>query len=109
MNEEIKARWVEALRSGKYAQCIGVLKEGDSLGTRSAYCCLGVLAELNNDLEMREDNDGLLNWRSSARQYSMEFIPVEILAMKIQKKLADLNDTGYDFEYIAKEIEENVK
>lgn len=40
MNPEIKARWVAALRSGKYQQGRRVLRNGDS------YCCLGVLCEL---------------------------------------------------------------
>lgn len=40
MNEDIKQRWVAALRSGEYSQTREVLK--DSCG----YCCLGVLTDL---------------------------------------------------------------
>ncbi len=41
MKEDIKARWVEALRSGEYMQGQGGLR------TRSGkFCCLGVLCEL---------------------------------------------------------------
>lgn len=40
MNPEIKARWIEALRSGEYPQCRGSLK------TQDGYCCLGVLTDL---------------------------------------------------------------
>lgn len=40
MKPEIKKRWIEALRSGKYNQGKGYLCKDDS------YCCLGVLCEL---------------------------------------------------------------
>lgn len=40
MNQDIKARWVAALRSGEYAQTQMALK--DSAG----HCCLGVLCDL---------------------------------------------------------------
>lgn len=40
MNPEIKAKWVEALRSGKYQQGRMALKNGDN------FCCLGVLCDL---------------------------------------------------------------
>lgn len=40
MNEAIKARWVEALRSGKFEQ--GRFK----LSADGKFCCLGVLCEL---------------------------------------------------------------
>lgn len=40
MKPEIKARWVENLRSGKYEQGRGVLRKD------SEYCCLGVLCEM---------------------------------------------------------------
>ena len=40
MKAELKAKWVEALRSGEYEQGEGALKKGNS------YCCLGVLCSL---------------------------------------------------------------
>jgi hypothetical protein len=39
MNPEVKAQWVEALRSGEYEQARGRLRNGDG------YCCLGVLTD----------------------------------------------------------------
>lgn len=41
MKQEIKERWVEALRSGKYEQGTGALTTGSG-----RYCCLGVLCDL---------------------------------------------------------------
>lgn len=41
MNPEIKAKWIAALRSGKYKQGTGQLKQEDR------FCCLGVLCDLH--------------------------------------------------------------
>jgi hypothetical protein len=40
MNQKIKARWIEALRSGKYAQTTSHLSD------KNGFCCLGVLCDL---------------------------------------------------------------
>ena len=41
MNKEIKAKWIKALRSGKYRQTRGKLKSRNG-----AFCCLGVLCDI---------------------------------------------------------------
>ena len=41
LQPETKRMWVSALRSGNYPQTLGRLKRGD------AYCCLGVLCEID--------------------------------------------------------------
>jgi hypothetical protein len=41
MNQSVKRRWVEALRSGEYTQGFNVLRNPDD-----TLCCLGVLCEL---------------------------------------------------------------
>jgi hypothetical protein len=40
VNKEVKKKWVDALRSGEYAQGRSSLRDHDE------YCCLGVLCEL---------------------------------------------------------------
>lgn len=45
MNHEIIRSWIAALRSGKYIQGQGQLRKGD------AYCCLGVLCDLNENTQ----------------------------------------------------------
>jgi hypothetical protein len=40
MNSEVKQKWLEALRSGKYKQGRRQLRKGDS------FCCLGVLCDV---------------------------------------------------------------
>lgn len=42
MDEAVKKKWVEALRSGQYQQARGAIKRTLPDGT-AAYCCLGVL------------------------------------------------------------------
>lgn len=46
MNEDLKQRWITALRSGEYKQAIGTLKDVTS-GDPAGYCCLGVLVEIS--------------------------------------------------------------
>lgn len=58
LKPEIKAAWVEALRSGSYRQGRGQLKVPAEDGDR--FCCLGVLC----DLATRE---GLVEWRWEGR------------------------------------------
>lgn len=41
MNPEVKAKWLAALRSGKYAQGAGKLRT-----VNNEYCCLGVLCDV---------------------------------------------------------------
>lgn len=43
MDGHLKARWVEALRSGKYKQGKSVLRDSNN-----NYCCLGVLADIDS-------------------------------------------------------------
>ena len=44
MNQQIKTKWVTALRSGKYNQTRSVLKDSNG------YCCLGVLCEVSKQM-----------------------------------------------------------
>lgn len=50
MPKKLKARWLEALRSGKYKQGRGVLYDPNS----KTFCCLGVLSHiaLNGKVEI---------------------------------------------------------
>lgn len=53
MNQEIKKKWVEALRSGQYVQGFGQLKVANQ------FCCLGVLCDLHAK-ETGGEWDGLI-------------------------------------------------
>jgi len=55
MPKELKQRWVDALRSGKYKQAQGALKKD------GGYCCLGVLQMVVDgevEMDLREDRYG---------------------------------------------------
>jgi hypothetical protein len=99
MNPEIKTKWIEALRSGKYRQVMGVLKRGQG------YCCLGVLREivrpgdtssLGNDGQMLTDEFlGACGWG-----WSGACVPTT---------LASRNDDGeHTFAQLADYIEKNL-
>ena len=49
MNPEIKAKWLEALKSGKYKRGSCALKPAISKGDES-YCCLGVLCDVHREM-----------------------------------------------------------
>ena len=42
MDPELKQKWIDALRSGKYQQARSQLRSGEG------FCCLGVLCDITN-------------------------------------------------------------
>lgn len=104
MKPEIKAKWIEALRSGKYKQGTGVLR-GKDLSGKTRHCCLGVLCEIlppipGVDVEDRLMNRGLpgLEVQTFCQIKDGEF-----------DKLAHMNDTKrLTFSQIADYIEEHL-
>lgn len=48
MDKRIKAKWLRALRSGKYIQGDGALRRGSDGGTYITHCCLGVLCDIHS-------------------------------------------------------------
>ena len=51
MNQEIKQKWLKALRSGKYKQGRRILRN-----KQNEFCCLGVLCDIVN-VEWVEDEE----------------------------------------------------
>ena len=49
MKKEVAKKWVKALRSGKYNQGDGCLKQTNIKKNKTYHCCLGVLCELYNE------------------------------------------------------------
>lgn len=117
MNQEIKQKWVVALRSGEYEQGKGSLK------TDNKFCCLGVLCDLH-----AKETGGQWNVSSKlagklvAKSYleSSFDLPGKVskwaeLSLanpginNSGKSLIYLNDyLGYSFDQIADIIEENL-
>lgn len=121
MNPEIKKRWVAALRSGKYVQGKGRLKQRRD-HEKSKYCCLGVLAEI-------AVQDGVIDPPRKREDGSYEYDgDAHTLGTKVQEwaglcdanpimcgvgkadyaSLARLNDDGMSFTEIADVIEKQL-
>lgn len=131
MKQNVMKKWVKALRSGKFKQGTGTLKQFNSKG-QAEHCCLGVLCELYNS-EMKKnkkkmlsekiyDNDGdffgYCRFGSSKCDLPKEVMNWSGMKDKIgrfttdnsipsQYTLADLNDLGKKFKTIASIIEKN--
>ena len=106
MNKEIKAKWLEALRSGNYAKAEGSLKKQNYKGTL-CYCCLGVLQELLHPEEFTH--------RSGVFRAGLLFgFPTETVTIEAQldrtdqRRLAYINDNSQGFNDVIKYIEENL-
>lgn len=104
MDQELKDRWVAALRSGEYKQEYGRLRSLSETGD-TYFCCLGVLCDLVDSSK----------WDGPAYRYSDEeaFIalpPKDIrqavgLSLRDVNELASTNDRGVPFAQIADLIE----
>jgi hypothetical protein len=59
MNKRLKTKWVKALRSGKYSQARGTLKNFNLVGGEkfTSYCCLGVLKEIEPKIRRSSDKE----------------------------------------------------
>lgn len=101
MDPELKQKWVDALRSGKYKQGEGLLRDKND-----HYCCLGVLADVMG-----------MEWCYIRGRHSVEGsftteLPSEILPLNFQGQLIEMNDgmgvPRRRFKTIAKWIEKNL-
>ena len=130
MKNNIMKKWVKALRSGKYKQGQGTLKQFNSKG-QAEHCCLGVLCELYNQ-DMKKNKKKMLsekiydNHIDFYHGYCRFDDHKEDLSKKVKDwagirnglglftdsngeltTLADLNDTGRKFKTISNIIEKN--
>lgn len=100
MNAELKAKWVEALRSGKYEQARRTLREPNS----NKFCCLGVICEIQG-MEWKLDESGFYALSQSINP--MPVVQAGITCGDAQA-LANMNDNGQTFAEIAAYIEANL-
>jgi hypothetical protein len=108
MKKALKARWVAALRSGKFKQTAEALKKEEEDGT-VGHCCLGVLCEVSPAVAKRTDSAGpyLGGWTQQG------YLPGEALAYAgfdeaTMIELTMKNDSGLSFKRIATYIEKNL-
>lgn len=103
-----KAKWVAALRSGRYAQGKGHLRRG------SRYCCLGVLCEIHPDVTLGMPALGVFVARSAVDgDQSTTALPIALaetvgLSGMETGELVYMNDIGGNFPRIADWIEANL-
>ena len=131
MNPEIKAMWLDALRSGKYKQAQGVLHLINE--NEPSYCCLGVLCDLaiKNGVKLDIEHDRKTETLSSVVSYDgmMDMLPKAVMEWSgletnngtfteefddgpyglprlAELSLAEENDNGTSFEHLANIIEQ---
>lgn len=106
MNPDIKAKWIEALRSGKYKQGRGYLRTIDG-----GYCCLGVLCDVMDSSEWGESNIMSVLYDGHSTSLPGSVRRMADIPLPVCVKLSDMNDSGSEgstFAHIAKYIEENL-
>lgn len=131
MKKEIAKKWVKALRSGKYKQGKGYLKQFNSKN-EVRHCCLGVLCELYNETMKKNHKKTLYIEEMEGNASGTSFVRFDLVDGGLPKTvrkwagiinplgefviddersecLADLNDRGKKFSTIADIIENNVE
>lgn len=123
MNPEIKKRWVEALRSGKYQQGRQFLAEAEEEEGIVKYCCLGVLCEVMGIERSLQDSRYYVYGGGPSGGRSCYYLPAEAVEqagfteqnpevlVEISGRrdgLANLNDQGLSFNKIADIIEKQL-
>lgn len=101
LDPELKAKWLEALRSGQYKQGQKCLRTDDN-----CYCCLGVLADVMDpskwsrhdrawhwQAKFQEDSDDGGCWESDRTEYLPDAVAAELNFPKdVQQTLGNMND-----------------
>ena len=117
MNQEIKKRWVDALRSGKYKQCTGALHKTDG-----GFCVLGVLCDLydSNLWTQAPCNDIYYDFSKWGHSYlpkkviqwadigSIVYCGPQVDFNDSKQYLSDLNDRGLSFVELADIIDQQL-
>lgn len=113
---EFKKKWVSALKSGKYKQGSGYLRN-----VNDEFCCLGVACDLVGVEwgRVSKYNDAYcISLSGNYRMPCREDLPNDIFKVlwqdysdfdgQVMAKLASMNDTYWPFENIANWIEDNL-
>jgi hypothetical protein len=121
MNQEVKEKWVAALRSGNYTQGTTVLR-----GPGNRFCCLGVLCDLAVKAGVIKDpvspTRHIVYGKFTNTYYyagNTQVLPDAVTEWAglsspngyiktIRRSLGSLNDSGTSFDKIADLIEEHL-
>lgn len=112
MKKELKKKWVEALRSGKFKQTKKFLctRKEDT----QEYCCLGVLCEVMG-IPKKKSYDNVYSYEFIGGTYSTRGLSQTMRhtefgrnGQRVHYALIAMNDSGKTFSEIADWIEKNV-
>lgn len=110
MNADVKAKWLEALRSGEYQQAAGQLRDGN------AFCCLGVLCDLASQsgaVRPWEGNGIIEDYGATLPPKVMDWAGLDNDNPQVRRNghlwaLGELNDNRATFAEIADVIERDL-
>ncbi len=103
MDQEVKAKWIAALKSGKYKQGRDRLR-----GPKDKFCCLGVLCDVIDSTKWVKEPDGY-SFMDRAWFFPDELCVQYDLPQVKTIVLSRMNDTERKpFSEIAHYIEENM-
>lgn len=100
MDKEVKERWLTALKSGDYKKGVKTLRT-----SRGEFCCLGVLADLDDHLN--EDGD-LKNDRYYMGGVSPFFKSEYDISLLAVEELVVLNDKNETWDLVIDYIEKKL-
>lgn len=107
MDSEIKAKWLEALRSGRYAQGRQGLRNYND-----EFCCLGVLCDAvapdGWDKWQYHDAHDLWNHNGAVGYPTNDLLQAVGMSRPTSEHLGQYNDCGASFTEIADVIERNL-
>jgi hypothetical protein len=106
MDAQLKKQWLEALRSGKYDQGTGQLRDGN------CFCCLGILCDIFSPSGWYI-TDGIYEWvhgEGLDESHEGGVLPRNFRVRcgiygHIEARLIEMNDSGKPFTQIADYIE----
>src|SRR5687767_12329689 len=108
MNPGVKAKWLEALRSGKYKQARLRMRHPNGAGTEDGFCCLGVLCEVLRPNEWTRSESGSWMHHGNMEYPSGQILREAGLEFNQAKRFAGMNDNRDTFEEIADHIEDEL-
>lgn len=104
LTKDLKNKWIDALRSGKYQQGHYSLKKPNDIGIQ-CFCCLGVLCDVYDRTGWHTSPD----WTHFNYKGSKYMAPITLLSVQDQDKLIKMNDiVGKSFNEIADYIQEHI-